>query len=95
MLCRADHCVVVLVGTVVVGLHLHSVLGPEHVGVLAVSQEVLVVQLQVPQCQTVLLHPQGLKLQGYRQGRWILIQLASNYINYLKYITFSPTVANN
>ncbi len=63
---RADHCVVVLVGTVVVGLHLHSVLSPKHLGVLAVSQEVLIVQLQVPQCQPVLLHPHGLKLQGRR-----------------------------
>ena len=63
LLCRGDHGVVVLVGCVVVGLHLHTVLCPEHLGVLAVSQEVLVVQLQVPQSQTVLLHPQGLKLQ--------------------------------
>ncbi len=55
-----------LVGGVVVGLHLHAVLGPEHLGVLAVSQEVLVVQLQVPQSQTVLLHCQGLKLRGWR-----------------------------
>lgn len=66
LLCRADHGVVVLVGTVVAGLHLHSVLGPEHLGVLAVSQEVLVVQLKVSQRQPVLLHPQGLKLQGCR-----------------------------
>lgn len=43
LLCRADHSVVVLGGSVVVGLHLHSVLGPEHLRVLAVSQEVLVV----------------------------------------------------
>lgn len=49
LLCRADHCVVVLVGSVVVGLDLHTVLCPERLGVLAVSQEVLVVQLQVPQ----------------------------------------------
>lgn len=64
MLCSADHGVVVLVGAVVVGLHLHSVLRAEHLGVLAVSQEVLVVLLQVPQRQPVLLHPQGLKLGG-------------------------------
>lgn len=63
LLCRADQCVVVLVGLVVVGLHLHTVLCSERLGVLAVSQEVLVVLLQVPQCQPVLLHPQGLKLQ--------------------------------
>lgn len=68
MLCSADHCVVVLVGAVVVGLHLHSVLRAEHLGVLAVSQEVLVVLLQVPQCQPVLLHPQGLKLRGQRRA---------------------------
>ena len=66
MLRGADHGVVVLVGAVVAGLHLHSVLGPEHLRVLAVSQEVLVVQLQVPQRQAVLLHPQGLKLQEHR-----------------------------
>lgn len=59
----ADHRVVVLVGLVVVGLHLHSVLGREHLGVLAVPEEVLVVLLQVSQRQPVLLHPQGLKLQ--------------------------------
>lgn len=62
LLGAADHRVVVAVGTVVVGLHLHSVLGAEHLGVLAVSQEVLVVLLQVPQGQPVLLHPQGLEL---------------------------------
>lgn len=67
LLCRADHCVVVLVGAVVVRLHLHAVLSPKHLGVLAILQEVLVVQLQVPQCQTVLLHPQGLKLQRCRE----------------------------
>lgn len=63
MLCRADHCVVVLVGFVVVGLHMHTVLSPKHLGVLAISQEVLVVLLQIPQSQPVFLHPQGLKLQ--------------------------------
>lgn len=62
LLCRADHCVVVLVGFVVVGFHLHSIFSPKHLRVLTVSQEVLVVLLQVPQCQPVLLHPQGLKL---------------------------------
>lgn len=63
LFCRADQCVVVQVGLVVVGLHLHAVLCSEHLGVLAVSQEVLVVLLQVPQSQPVLLHPQALKLQ--------------------------------
>lgn len=63
LFCRADHGVVVLVGLVVVGLHLHAVLRPKHLGVLAVSQEVLVVLLQVPQRKSVLIHPQALKLQ--------------------------------
>lgn len=63
LLHTADHGVVVAVGAVVVGLHLHSVLGAKHLRVLAVSQEVLVVLLQVPNGQPVLLHPQGLELQ--------------------------------
>lgn len=62
LLCRGDHCVVMLVGFVVVGFHLHSIFSPKHLRVLTVSQEVLIVLLQVPQCQPVLLHPQGLKL---------------------------------
>lgn len=52
-----------LVGLVVVGLDLHTVLGPEHLRVLAVPEEVLVVLLQVPEGQTVLLHPEGLELR--------------------------------
>lgn len=63
LFCRADHCLVLLVGSVVVRLHLHPVLGPEHLRVLTVPQEVLVVLLQVPEGQPVLVHPQSLKLK--------------------------------
>lgn len=34
---RANHCVVMLARSVVARLHLHAVLGPEHLRVLAVS----------------------------------------------------------
>lgn len=68
LFCGADHGVIVLVGLVVVGLHQHPVLSPEHLGVLAVSEKVLVVQLQVPQGQPVLLHSQGLKLQNQQKA---------------------------
>lgn len=68
LLGTADHGIVVAVGAVVVRLHLHSVLGAEHLRVLAVSQEVLVVLLQVPKGQPVLLHPQGLELHSTDKG---------------------------
>lgn len=62
LFCSADQRVKVLVGSFVVGLHLQPVFSSEHLRVLAVSQEFLVVLLQVPQSQSVLLHSQGLEL---------------------------------
>lgn len=59
---RANHCAVMLARSVVARLHLHAVLGPEHLRVLAVSQEVLIVLVKVPQGQLVLFHPQSFKL---------------------------------
>lgn len=52
-----------LARSVVARLHLHAVLRPEHLRVLAVSEEVLIVLVEVPQGQLVLFHPQGFKLE--------------------------------
>ena len=50
-------------GLLVVGLDLHAVVRPEELRILAVPQEVLIVHLQVPQSQPVLLRSHALELE--------------------------------
>ena len=80
----AEQVVKVLSGLVVLPLHLLPVVGSKLLGVLAVTKEVLVVELQVPDHQPVLVLLHALELReegrGYVIGRYKLPAITFYYI---------------